>query len=374
MKRVEVEPRTPDWFAIRSETWTASTAAVLAVRENAELLRDCAAARGLTLDIAPLLAVGLESFYGHTLWTEWALKTGRIGREKDNPHMARGKENEERVLREFEEKKMLIVERDITARSSVDEWLLASFDAVAPPSSDTTVTAKYGFPVEAKCPAFRSRKKLWDSKKAGQLAIMGLPYYWCQVQHQILVAESPYGWFVAAGVEPDPKTKEPTVVFPIIEQVPRDEDFLRAYQAAAKFYYETFIYNFEEPPKVASDHELLDKLAVEASFDRAVSEADHDTAVDIYLEAVEAEAAAAKRRKELEEKVLEAAAKVREEGKNVVLLANRLEVSYSAPTSTSWQKVAKELTKKLGLPEVPKEVLDACESKGSERAKLKEVV
>ncbi|GBG14560.1 general secretion pathway protein GspE [Novimethylophilus kurashikiensis] len=374
MKRVSVAPRTTEWHEIRAESWTASTAAVLVVKENAILLRDYALAKGVTLDIDPLLDVGLESFYENTLWKAWAEKMGRIPRFEGNAHTERGTTNEELVLRKFEEEQMMMVEREVTSLSSEYDGFLASYDALAPASSDPGVVAPYGFPVEAKCPAFGSRKKLWDSKKAGQLAIMGLPYYWCQVQHQIYVAEAPYGWFVAAGVEQDKDTGEEKIVFPIVEKVPRDERFLRAYIAAAKYYHEEFILGCVEPPMLPSDEALVQALVEKAQFERAIHEADLETASDLYLEAVEAEAAASKRRKELEEKVLKAAAAMRAEGDEMVTLSSRLQVIYSTNSSVSWQKVAKDLAKQQGLSDVPEEVIKANTSKARESSKLKEVV
>lgn len=373
MKRVSVSPRTAKWHELRAESWTASPAAVLVVKENAILIRDYALTKGVTLDIDPLLAVGLESFFDNTPWKAWAEKMGRIPRFEGNAHTERGTSNEAMVVQVFEDNQLIVVERDVTALSSRHEGLLASFDAVAPSSSDPSVVAPYGFPLEAKCPAFGSRKKLWDSRKAGNLAIMGLPYYWCQVQHQILVAEAPYGWFVAAGVEKDKDGVE-QVKFPIIEKVPRDDVFLAAYLAIAKFYYEEFILGCVEPPKLASDEELIKKLVEKAAFERALHEADHETAVDLYLEAVKAEADAAKLRKELEEKVLKAAAAMRAEGDEFVMLADRLQVVYSTSSSVSWQKVAKELAKSAGFSDIPDEVLKAATSKPRESVKLKEVV
>lgn len=373
MKRLEAAPRTPAWYEVRAESWTASAAAVLVAKPNVILLRDYAAAKGVVLDIDPLLDVGLDSYFDNTLWTVWAEKMGRIPRFAGNAHTERGQENEGRVLRHFEEEAMLLVERDVTATSSASPWLLASFDAVAPASSDTSVAAPYGFPVEAKCPAFQSRKKLWDSKKGGDLAIMGLPYYWCQVQHQMMVAEAPYAWFVAAGVEPDADGVE-KVVFPIVEKVPRDEKFLAAYMAAAKFFHEEFIDGFVEPPKLASDEALIQTLVEKAAFDKAIAEANHDVAVELYLNAVREEEAAAARRKELEAKVIAAAAGMRAEGTDMVMLADRLQVTYSSSASVSWQKVAKELVKVAGMSEIPPAVITACTSKARESVKLKEVV
>jgi len=382
MKRLEVEPRSAEWHAIRAESWTASAAAMLVVKENAELLRDAAAAKGITLDIAPLLKVGLESFYGNTPWTAWAEKQGRIPRFAGNEHTARGQENEERVLAHFEKESMVLIEREVTALSDAHPWLLASFDAVAPQSTDPSVVAPNGFPVEAKCPAFQSRRKLWDAKKTGiGLAIMGLPYYWCQVQHQMLVAEAPYAWFVAAGVEeeevetPTGKTKVMKVVFPIFEKVPRDDDFLKAYVAIAKFYHETYIEDFEEPPMLPSDQALLKILVEKAQFDKAMAEADHATAVELYFNAkTEADAAKA-RLEELEAKVLEAAGKMRKGGDEVILLADRLEVKYStSPGSVTWKSVATQVAKDAGLSEVPPAVIKACTQKDKESIKLKEVV
>lgn len=372
MKRLEVAPRSAAWHEIRAESWTASAAAVLVARPNAELLRDYAAAKGVTLDITPLLELGLESYFDNTMWTVWAEKMGRIPRFAGNAHTERGQVNEGRVLSHFEGEQMFMVERDITATSSTKPWLLASFDAVAPASSDTSVAAPNGFPVEAKCPAFQSRKKLWDAKKGGDLAIMGLPYYWCQVQHQIMVAEAPYGWFVAAGVEPDADGVE-KVVFPIIEQVPRDEAFLTAYLAVAKFFYEEFIDGFVEPPKLPSDTALLQTLVEKAAFDKAIAEANHEVAVELYFNAVREEEVASNRRKELEAKVVTAAAALRAEGTDVVLLADRLQVTYSTTSPVSWQKVAKELVKVAGMTEIPPGVISACTSKARESVKLKEV-
>lgn len=374
MKRLECAPRSPDWHAIRAESWTASQAAMLVARDNVVMLRDYAATKGVTLDIAPLLAVGIDTFFENTPWKVWAEKVGRIPRFAGNDDTARGVRNEDRVLEVFEQEQMLLVEREVTSVSSEHPWLLASFDAMAPASSDTSVKAPHGFPVEAKCPAFQSRSKLWKAKKAGTgMAIMGLPYYWCQVQHQILVADAPYGWFVAAGVEPDAAGVE-QVVFPITEKIPRDTDFLTAYVAIAKFYFEEFIDGYVEPPMLDCDRVLLTSLVEKAEFDKAIAEADHDTAVELYFSALRAEEAAEKRRKELEAKVLEAAAKMRKEGDEVVLLADRLQITYSSSKSVSWQKVAKELAKVAGMPEIPPAVLSACESRARESVKLKEVV
>lgn len=374
MKRIQVEPRTEAWHAYRADSWTASVAATLVASRNAIALRDFAATRGVTLDIAPLLKVGIETFFENTLWSVWAEKMGRIPRFGGNEHTERGTRYEELVVRQFESSELILAEREVTVLSSDYAGMLASLDALAPPSSDTTVPSPYGFPVEAKCPAFQSRKKLWDSKKAGKLAILGLPYYWCQVQHQIYATEAPYGWFAAAGVEEDDATGEPKVVFPLVEKVPRDDDFLKAYVAAAKFYHATFIEAYTEPPKLPEDELLLHRLAEKAAFDRAIADGDHEVAVDLYLSAVKEEAELKTRREELEAKVLQAAAKLRAAGVEVVTLADRLQVAYSTTESTSWQKVAKELAKKAGLPDIPKEVLDACKNKARENVKLKEIV
>lgn len=375
MKRLTVAPRSPEWHAIRAESWTASQAAMLVARENAELLRDCAAAKGITLDIAPLLAVGIDTFFENTPWKVWAEKTGSIPRFQGNADTERGVRNEERVLQYFEKESMLMVEREVTATSTPEPWLLASFDAMVPASSDTTVSAPYGFPVEAKCPAFQSRRKLWDAKKVGP-AIMGLPYYWCQVQHQILVAEAPYGYFVAAGYEVD--EKDPSagekIVFPLTEKVPRDDAFLTAYIAIAKFYFEEFIDSYTEPPMLDSDRALLASLVAQAEFDKAIASNDIETAADMYLAAKQEADTAVARSKELEEKVLAAASKLRAEGSDVVRLADRVEIIWGRVAPVSWQKVAKEVAKTAGLPDIPQPIIDACKAKEKETVKVKEVV
>lgn len=344
MKRLTVAPRTPEWHDIRNDCWTASAGAVLVVRENAELLQAHAKAKGIHLDIEPLVAVGIESFFGNTPWKTWADKVGRIPRFRGNAHTERGTNYEELVVANFEESQMIAVERDVTVIATGDEWLLASYDALAPSSSDTSVVAPFGFPVEAKCPAFQSRKKLWDSQREGKLAVMGLPYYWVQVQHQILVAEAPYGWFAAAGVEPDADGVE-RIIFPLREKVPRDDVFLKAYKAIAQYYHEEFIATYVEPPKLPSDEKLLEDLAKQAEFDKALSAENPAAAVDLYIEALKAENSATVLRKELEAKLLAAAVKLRVEGSEFVLLADKLQVSYGTAQTVSWQKLAKDLGK-----------------------------
>jgi peptidyl-tRNA hydrolase len=335
-------------------------------------MRDAAAKKGITLDIEPLLKVGIEDYFENTPWTAYSEKVGNIPRFRGNDHTERGQSNEERAIKYFEEKQMLMVEREVTALSSTHSWLLASFDGMVPASSDTTVVAPNGFPVEAKVPAFQSRRKLWAAKKIGTgLAIMGLPYYWCQMQHQMLVSDAPYGWFVAIGIEV--KDGVETIEYPIIEKVPRDDDFLKAYTAIAEFYFTEYIDAYEEPPMLSSDKALVKKLAEAATFDRALADADHDTVIDLYLEAKAAEKAAKAKKEELEAKVVAAATKLREEGKDVVLLADRLEVTYSSSQPVSWEKVAKEVARTAGMAEIPPATIDACKGKERESVKLKEV-
>jgi YqaJ-like viral recombinase domain len=380
MERIRVEPRTPEWHAFRAESWTASAAATLVASENAIALRDYAATVGVTLDIEPLLKVGMTTFFENTLWSSWAEKTGMIPRFGGNEHTARGNNYEELVIRVFEEKEMMVVEREVTAFSSEYQGILASLDALAPQSSDPTSIAPFGFPVEAKCPAFVSRKKLWDQRKLGGLAIMALPYYWCQVQHQIYVAQAPYGWFVAAGVEE--KDGKEVACYPIVEKIPRDDAFLEAYIAAAKFYHQHFLVEYNEPPKLIADHALLKQLHEKAEFDRAMSADNHEVAVDLYLSAENELKLAEARAESLKGKVLEAAARLRaagsaiaKDGVDVVRLADRLEITFTPPGSaTSWQKVSKEMTKRAGMTEIPKEVLDACQTARKESVKLKEIV
>lgn len=373
MKILTLEPRSPAWHEIRNDSWTASMAAVLVAKPNALLLKEYAAKKGVVLDIEPLLDVGIESFFDHTLWSLWATKNGRIPRFKGNAHTERGTENEEFVIKQFEDKHLVTVQREVTATADDLTWLLASFDAVVPASFDPTVLAPNGMPLEAKCPAFPSRKKLWDSRKAGKLAIMGLPYYWCQVQHQIYVAEAPYGWFAAVGAELDPASGEYKPTFPIMEKIPRDDRFLTAYLAAAQFYYTEFIEKFEEPPRLPQDDALLAQLAENAALDKALSSGEHEFAAELFLEALREEAALTERRKILEEKIVAAARAMRAEGSDVVLLADRVSISFKESTTMSWQKAAKELAKLMGEKDVPPAVVDKCTSKPKEKVTIKEV-
>lgn len=369
MKRLTVTPRTPDWYEIRNDSWTASTGAVLVVAENARLLQAHAAENGVTLDIEPLLEVGLDSFFEQTPWKTWAEKVGRIPRGSANAHTERGQSSEELILRKFESDQLTVAERDVTAVSSEHPWLLASFDGLLAASSDPSVVAPHGFPVEAECPAFPSRKKLWDSKSVGQLAIKGLAYYWVQVQHQLLVSEAPYGWFIAAGVEEE-ADGTPKILYPLMEKVPRDERFLEAYQAIAAYYYKEFIEPFVEPPKLPSDERLLVALAEQAAFDRALATDDSKEAVELYLDTLREEEALTARRKELESKLLGAAEKMRAEGADFVCIADKIQVVYGKSNTVSWQKVAKELAKVSGG--IPKDLLEACTSERYS-VKIKEV-
>lgn len=370
MKILDVTPRTPAWHEIRAEKWTASTGAMLVVPENAMLIQRHALKQGVTLDIEPLLRVGLADYFNNTPWKIWAEKFGQLPAFKGNEHTARGTANETLIVNLLEKQVGQPVMRDVTAVSTENPWLLASFDGFLSAESDTTTHAPYGFPVEAKCPAFPSRKKLWESKSSGKLAVLGLPYYWVQIQHQILVADSPYGWFVAAGVE---KNKEGVdeLMYPLIEKVPRDYKFLKAYQAIAQYYFETFIDKCLEPEKLPADHQLLDSLAAKAQFSRAIESSDNELAVNLYLDALKAEAEAANRRKDLEAQLLAAAEKMREEGADMVLLANKLQIQYSSSKTVSWQKVAKTLGDSVDKDTL-NELVSKCTSTRS-AVKIKEV-
>lgn len=373
MKRFMVEPRTAEWHAIRRESWTASIAATLVAADNAKLLRNYAATQGVTLDIEPLLAIGMDTFYENTLWSVYADKFGMIPRFGGNAHTVRGTENEELVIQFFEKKERMAVEREVTAQSSEYPGIMASFDALAPESSDLTEIAPYGFPVEAKCPEFPSRKKMSDAHKEGKPYCMGLPYYWCQVQHQIWTAEAPYGWFVAAGVEVDEDTGEKKLVFPIIEKVMRDDKFLAAYIPAAKFYHEHFIDAYVEPPKLPLDEDRILTFAKAAAVDRALAGENHAEAVDLYLAAAKEAELAKERMSIMENKLLELATKLRAEGVNVVTLDSRIQVTYASGETFSWKKAAEELSKRAGNREMPKDIKDMFTTI-KESVKLKEVV
>lgn len=370
MKVLSVTPRSAEWHAIRDESWTASTGAMLVVKENAELLQRHAAENGVTLNIEPLLAVGLTSYFGHTPWKLWAEKLGQLPKFKGNTHTERGTSKESIILDYFKDKTGFEVTSDVTATSSEHPWLLASFDGIAASNSDPTTATPYGFPVEVKCPAFPSRKKLWDSKSAGQLAIKGLPYYWVQVQHQIFVAQAPYAWFVAAGVEKEEDGRE-KIVYPLYERVPRDYKFLEAYVAISKYYFDTFIDACVEPPKLPSDLSLLEEMAQKAALAHALATENQQLAVELYLDAVKAEEEAANRRKILEETLLKTAEKLRSEGTDMIILADKLQVTYASSTSVSWQKVAKHLSKSVAEGELA-ELVASCTSKRTS-VKIKEV-
>ena len=349
MKRLSVDPRAAEWHTARNESWTASAGAVLVARPNAELLKKCAAEKGIELDIEPLLAVGIEDFFGNTPWKSWAEKMGQIPRFKGNADTERGVSYETLILDEFEGILLEPIEREVTAISDDKPWLLASFDGVATDVRDGV----FRIPVEAKCPAFNSRKKLFDSRKAGKLAVMGLPYYWVQVQHQILVADAPYGYFVAAGVE---EQEDGTVktVFPIYEKVPRDDAFLQAYEAIAKFYYEHYIYVMEEPPKLPSDEALLAELQIQAEMHRALTTDDSKSVAELYKEALAKKEEATNVLSLIEAQFLKAAALKRQEGEAKVEVVAGVEVVYSEARTVAWQKMAKH----FGGEKIPTETLE----------------
>lgn len=396
MEILTVEPRTDAWHAIRAETWTASLAATLCSRPNAELLRLVAKAEGVELDIQPLLDVGMNSFFENTLWRVWAQKMGYIPKFEGNDHTARGQRYEELVIQSFEKKHLFKVEREVTALSSEYAGFLASFDAIAPQSTDTSILAPNGYPVEAKCPAFPTRKKMWDSRKEGKLAVMATPYYWCQVQHQMLVADAPYAWFIAAGVEhvlPNPKfgaPDEPEFIeakeddpaaitrtcFPIYEKIDRDVRFLKAYDAAARFYHQHFLVQFNEPPKLPEDWEYERQLILDAELAKAGATGNDTLIADAYLEALEAVEKAKAELERIQKRVEEAAMRVMDaDGEEVAILANRLEITKSTTGGgVQWQKVANQLAKDAGMTEIPTDVTDKFKTRSSTKLKIKEVV
>ena len=394
MERLTVEPRTTAWHNARAERWTASLAATLCSRPNAELLRLVAKAEGVELDIQPLLDVGMNSFFENTLWRVWAQKMGYVPKFEGNEHTERGQRYEELVIQSFEKKHLFMVEREVTAFASEYSGFLASFDALAPQSTDSSVVAPYGFPVEAKCPAFQTRKKMWDSRKEGKLAIMATPYYWCQVQHQMLVAEAPYAWFIAAGVEyvlPNPKFGEPDepefieckeedpgaitrTCFPIYEKVMRDDRFMAAYDAAAKFYHQHFLVQFNEPPKLPEDWEYERQLSLDAELAKAGASGNEALIADAYLEALAAVEHAKAELERIQKRVEEAANRVLDAGEPVANLANRLEITRaSTGGAVQWQKVATQLAKDNGLTDIPTDLTDKFKTKSTTKLKIKEV-
>lgn len=373
MKILNIDPRTPAWQEVRNESWIASMAPVLVVKDNAILLREYALKKGIELDIEPLLAVGLDSYFGHTLWSLWAHTNGVIPRQRETRGVSKESENVDFVIREFEKSNMLVCHRAVTARATGNEWMAASFDAIVPQVSNPFVSARFGFPLEAKAPSFPSRKKLWDSKKAGDLAIKGLVNYWCEMQHQLFVAEAPYGWFSAIGVELDQHTGTPAALFPIMERIPRDESYLTAYVAAAKFYHTEFMLNYGEPPRLPADEQLIEDLNEKAELDQALANGDDHSAVDLYIQAQQAEEKATKRRKYLEERLVTKARTMKPSGPGVVNLTPDLQILFSETNSVSWEKVAKTLAKQLGKSEIPAEVITAWQSTPKESVKLKKV-
>lgn len=370
MERIVVAPRTAEWMEVRNESWTASTAGMLCVADNVKLLRAEAAKIGVTLEIDRILAVGMTSFYGNTPWKCWAEKVGQIPSFKGNADTERGVRNEERIVAHFEAEKLLLAEREVTARHATERWLLASFDALVPASSDPLAHLPHGAPLEAKCPAFHSRKKMFEAKKACGSYIRGLPYYWAQVQHQIYVADSDYGWFVAAGIEEDTKTKTVKLVFPIIEKVMRDDAFLNQYVAVARFYHEHYLATFTPPPQLDSDRLLQKQLADEAAVTRALRDQDAVEAVRLYQVTLQELASMEARKAKIEEALLALASSRRTEGDIVVEVDEAYKVEYTQKQgAVSWQKVAQAMATKAGVT-LDAAATDPFRGKGKEDAKL----
>lgn len=104
--------------------------------------------------------------------------------------------------------------------------------------------------------------------------------------------------------------------------------------------------------------------------------------MELYQDALAAEKAATERREALEAKVLAAAAALREEGQNKVMLADMLEVEYVPRQGTvSWQKAAKQLAMDLvshtgggNADALLKEVADSVRGKATEQVKTRFLV
>ena len=179
MKIVNVRQRSPEWHAWRSQGLSASEAPVIMGRSPHK-----------------------------TLWRLWAERRG-IVRPPDlsrNPNVRRGIANEDNARSQFEATLGQAVQEDleeadeetiVQARGDIEGVNnLFLLPACAESDDHPLMRASFdglgddGVPVEIKCPApgtFEKVKLLREESEAYQV-------YWCQVQHQILVAGSAKGW------------------------------------------------------------------------------------------------------------------------------------------------------------------------------------
>ena len=200
MKTVDLRQRSPEWHVWRSQGVSASDApAIMGRSPHKTVWRLWAERRGIVrpadLSRNPNVRRGVAS-------EPLARKQFEDRHGQATPDAEADPQDGVRARGQFEDRHGLIL-LPVCGESEEHPLMRASFDGIG----DDDI------PVEIKCPAestFADVKRLRETSAAYQL-------YWCQVQHQILVAGSPKGrlyfWFRGDEVE---------------FEIPRDDAFIAA--------------------------------------------------------------------------------------------------------------------------------------------------
>jgi hypothetical protein len=206
MKTVDLRQRSPAWHEWRSQGVSASDApAIMGRSPHKTVWRLWAERRGIVrpADISrnPNVRRGLAS--EPLARRQFEDRHGQPMDDAGPPPEAEGDPQDGvRARGQFEDRHGLIL-LPVCGESEDHPLMRASFDGIGDD----------GMPVEIKCPAdstFAEVKRLREGSAAYQM-------YWCQVQHQILVAGSPKGhlYFWLRGEEVD-------------FEIPRDDAFIDA--------------------------------------------------------------------------------------------------------------------------------------------------
>jgi putative phage-type endonuclease len=307
MKVLDFAQRSDNWHAWRATGMSASTAAVV-------------------LGISPY----------KTPWRLWAEKTGRAVEEdlSRNPHVRRGLELEDSARICLERKLQEDFLLPMCIQSSENPIMLASLDGA---------TAKM-VPTELKCPCESQYLKVVNMGEKSE----GYQLYYPQVQQQIYVAESDFGWLMFYN----PANNGDYRLF----RVNRDDKLIREIIAKSEWLWE-HVQKDKAPPMDPSRDVFIPKGSTALKWS---AEAEQFKSVSKQIKALKAQIDVLEKRKDASQDVLQA------------MMGDFLTADYAGVTLTRYEQQGSVDYKRIieeHLPKLTDDEIERYRKAGSQRCR-----